>query len=108
MPYVPTASLRLLPSDVQAFEPRRALDGGADGGELLVEVVRRSAGWLTPGGWLLLELGGDQAEAIGPLLRETGFEHVDVMVDEDGDPRAICAQLGHLDPAQPAEPAASG
>jgi len=94
VPYVPTDSLRLLPRDVQAFEPRLALDGGVDGTDLLVEVVRRSSDWLSPGGWLLLELGGDQAEPIGQLLHELGFSGVDVMADEDGDPRAICAQLG--------------
>jgi release factor glutamine methyltransferase len=94
VPYVPTASLRLLPRDVQAFEPRLALDGGVDGTDLLVEVVRRSADWLSPGGWLLLELGGDQAEPIGQLLHEFGFKGLDVMADEDGDARAICAQLG--------------
>ena len=94
VPYVPTDSLRLLPRDVQAFEPRLALDGGAGGMDLLVEVVRRSTRWLSPGGWLLLELGGDQAEPIGRLLHELGFEGLDVMADEDGDPRAICAHLG--------------
>ncbi len=94
VPYVPTGSLRLLPRDVQAFEPRLALDGGPDGTDLLVEVVRRSARWLGPGGWLLLELGGDQADPMGQLLHESGFEGVEVMADEDGDPRAICAHRG--------------
>ncbi len=93
VPYVPTDALRLLPRDVQAFEPPLALDGGVDGTDLLVEVVRRSTRWLRPGGWLLLELGGDQAESIGRLLHESGFEGVDVLADEDGDPRAICAHL---------------
>jgi release factor glutamine methyltransferase len=94
VPYVPTESLRLLPRDVQAFEPRLALDGGPDGTDLLGEVARRSAGWLRPGGWVLLELGGDQADPIGRLLHDLGFEGLDVMADEDGDPRAICARLG--------------
>jgi release factor glutamine methyltransferase len=93
VPYVPTDSLRLLPRDVQAFEPRLALDGGLDGTDLLAEVVRASARWLRPGGWLLLELGGDQAEPIGRLLHELGFEGLDVTTDDDGDPRAICARL---------------
>lgn len=94
VPYVPTESLRLLPRDVLAFEPRLALDGGVDGTELMAEVVRRSVRWLQPGGWLLLELGGDQADPIGRLLDQVGFVGIDVMVDDDGDPRAICAQLG--------------
>jgi release factor glutamine methyltransferase len=98
VPYVPTGSLHLLPRDVRAFEPGLALDGGVDGTDLLIEVVRRSPTWLRPGGWLLMELGGDQAEPIGRLLRETGFEGVEVMTDEDGDPRAICAHLGAARP----------
>lgn len=92
VPYVPTEALHLLPRDVQAFEPRLALDGGVDGTDLLVQVVRRSTRWLRPGGWLLLELGGDQAEPIQLRLRESGFEEPDVMTDADGDPRAICAR----------------
>jgi release factor glutamine methyltransferase len=94
VPYVPTASLRLLPRDVQVFEPRLALDGGPDGTDLLGEVVRRSARWLRPGGWVLLELGGDQADPMERLLHDVGFQGIDVMADEDGDPRAICAQRG--------------
>ena len=94
VPYVPTGSLTLLPRDVQAYEPRRALDGGVDGTDLMAEVVRRSPEWLSPGGWLLLELGGDQADPMGRLLRELGFEGLDVMADGHGDARAICARLG--------------
>jgi release factor glutamine methyltransferase len=93
VPYVPTDALRLLPRDVLAFEPRLALDGGTDGMDLLAEVVNRSTAWLGPGGWVLLELGGEQAEPIGRLLRGVGFEGVEVMADGDGDTRAICAQL---------------
>ncbi len=93
VPYVPTDALRLLPRDVQAFEPRLALDGGEDGTDLLSEVVRRSTRWLRSGGWLLLELGGDQAEPMGRLLSEVGFERSEVLTDEEGDPRAICARL---------------
>jgi release factor glutamine methyltransferase len=99
VPYVPTGALHLLPRDVQTFEPRLALDGGADGTDLLVQVARRSGGWLSPGGWLLLELGGDQSEPIGRLLRELGFEDPELIVDDDGDPRAICARRGPVSPA---------
>ena len=94
VPYVPTDSLRLLPRDVQAFEPRLALDGGHDGTDLLMEVVHRSPQWLRPGGWLLLELGGDQAGPVGESLHELRFEALEVMTDEEGDARGILARLG--------------
>jgi release factor glutamine methyltransferase len=93
VPYVPTDSLRLLPRDVQEFEPRIALDGGPDGTDMLVEVAIRAPRWLRRGGWLLVELGGDQAEKIGEILRSNGFSEPEVMTDEDGDPRAIVAQI---------------
>lgn len=93
VPYVPSGAIRLLPRDVQAFEPRLSLDGGADGMDFLELVARRSTRWLRSSGWLLMELGGDQAEPIGRVLDAGGFEDLDVMTDEDGDPRAICARL---------------
>src|SRR5581483_8870480 len=45
VPYVPSDALRVLPRDVRAFEPLVALDGGADGTHVLMEVVRRSPRW---------------------------------------------------------------
>lgn len=72
VPYVPTDALRLLPRDVRAFEPTLALDGGVDGTDLLVEVARRSTRWQIPGGWLLLELGGEQAGPMGQRALHPG------------------------------------
>jgi release factor glutamine methyltransferase len=93
VPYVPGDQLGLLPRDVRDYEPRLALDGGGDGTDVLARTVRRGPRWLRPGGWLLLELGGEQAEPIGELLREVGFGDPEVLVDEECDPRGVCAQL---------------
>jgi release factor glutamine methyltransferase len=94
VPYVPTDALGLLPRDVVAFEPRLALDGGVDGTDLLHEVVRRAPRWLRRGGWLLVEVGGDQADAVERRLVERGYGDVEVMVDEDGDTRGVAARRG--------------
>jgi release factor glutamine methyltransferase len=94
VPYVPRGSIRLLPRDVQAYEPRVALDGGPAGTDFLEEVVRRAPRWLRPGGWIFLELGGDQAEPIGSLMARTGFDSIEVLEDEDGDPRGAGGRLG--------------
>ena len=89
VPYVPTEQLHLLARDVVAFEPRLALDGGVGGLRLLSCVVARSTRWLRPGGWLLLELGGDQAAAVATEMAPAGFDQIAVLQDEDGDDRAI-------------------
>jgi release factor glutamine methyltransferase len=93
VPYVPTAALQFLPRDVLAFEPRRALDGGVHGLDLLCTVVARGTHWLRPGGWLLLELGGDQAPALSRHLGAAGYRDVAVLTDEDGDARAVEARF---------------
>jgi release factor glutamine methyltransferase len=89
VPYVPTADLVHLPRDVLDYEPRRALDGGLTGTDFLGEVIRQSTPLLRAGGSLLLEVGGDQAELLGPLLDECGFSEVELGYDEDGDLRAL-------------------
>ena len=67
-PYVPTRDLRLLPADVQRYEPRRSLDGGHDGLDLVRRIVTSAARLLRSGSWLLIELGGDQQDALGPPM----------------------------------------
>jgi release factor glutamine methyltransferase len=89
VPYVPTEELHLLPRDVLAFEPRQALDGGPGGTIVLERVIRRSARWLRPGGRLVLELGGDQAERLGDAILAAGLALIDVYRDGDGRDRAI-------------------
>ena len=88
VPYVPTSALALLPRDVQAHEPRRALDGGDDGLDLVRRVLGCAARWLRPGtGRVLVEIGPDQAAAF------PGFIH---LVDDEGDVRGIEATVAAL------------
>jgi release factor glutamine methyltransferase len=93
LPYVPTDSLRLLPRDVQRFEPTRALDGGTEGLRFISTVVRRSPRWLRRDGWLLLEAGSDQIPAVAAMMTASGFRHVDAILDAEGDPRGLCGRL---------------
>ncbi len=92
-PYVPTGEMRLLPADVQRYEPRRALDGGADGLDVVRSVVAAAAEVLRSGGWLLIELGGEQDEIIEPQLTDCGFAEVSAWFDQDGDLRGLAARL---------------
>ena len=90
-PYVPTAARALLPSDVQRHEPRRAHDGGDDGLAVVRRVVEHAGVLLRPGGHLLLELGGDQDQALAPDLARHGLDTVTAWYDDDGDLRGLCA-----------------
>jgi release factor glutamine methyltransferase len=92
-PYVPTGDLHLLPADVQRHEPRRSLDGGDDGLQLVRGVVASAARLLRSGGWLLLEVGGEQDRSLAPTLTAAGFGPAEAWSDEDGDLRGIVAQL---------------
>lgn len=90
-PYVPTGALHLLPSDVQRYEPRLALDGGDDGLAVVRRLVQAAARLLRPGGQLVTELGADQDEHLRPALGLAGFEDVATWYDEDGDLRGLAA-----------------
>ncbi len=91
-PYVPTGELHLLPADVLRYEPRRSLDGGEDGLDLVRRIVTSAARLLRPGGWLLLELGGGQDRLLAPTLAASGFERAEAWSDEDGDLRGIATR----------------
>ncbi|MFN8051403.1 MAG: hypothetical protein U0Q22_08210 [Acidimicrobiales bacterium] len=92
-PYVPSDGIRLLPADVRRFEPQVALDGGADGLDLVRRVVRAAALLLRPGGWMLVEIGGSQDELLAPELLGAGFAEVTPWWDADGDLRGLAAQV---------------
>lgn len=91
-PYVPTGELRFLPTDVQRYEPRRALHGGDDGLDLVRRVVIAAARLLRRGAWLLIEVGGDQDRALHPMLTAHGFAAIITWADEDGDLRGLAAE----------------
>ena len=91
-PYVPTDELRLLPADVVRYEPPLALAGGADGLDVVRRIVVAAAQRLAPGGWLVLEVGGDQEVALRPTLAAHGFDQVDPWYDDEGDLRGLAAQ----------------
>src|SRR6516225_8587690 len=61
VPYVPTGEIGFLPPEARAHEPLVALDGGADGLDVLRRVAAGAPSWLAPGGHLLVETSERQA-----------------------------------------------
>jgi len=68
LPYVPSAELRPRP-DPTAFEPRLALDGGADGLDAYRRLLAQAPGHLALGGGLFMEAGSSNALALAELAR---------------------------------------
>jgi release factor glutamine methyltransferase len=60
-PYVPTQAVALLPLEARDYEPKLALDGGADGLDIVRRVAAGAPEWLAPGGHLLVETSERQA-----------------------------------------------
>jgi release factor glutamine methyltransferase len=71
-PYVAATDPRWRQGELR-FEPPLALVSGPDGLDALRVIIAQAPDVLKPGGWLLLEHGYDQGEAVPALLRERGF-----------------------------------
>jgi release factor glutamine methyltransferase len=90
-PYVSATELASVPPEVQR-EPRRALDGGADGLEVIRRVVAGAPARLVDGGWLIMEIGATQGPAVTAMAPAAGLRAVSVHPDYAGLPRALCAR----------------
>ncbi|HEY7371765.1 MAG TPA: HemK/PrmC family methyltransferase [Polyangia bacterium] len=88
LPYIPTGELASLPADVRS-EPASALDGGADGLELVRRLVAEAPALLAAGGVLALEIGDGQAAATRALLEAAGFTDVQARRDLAGTERVV-------------------
>ncbi len=67
-PYVPSGRIQCLQPEVRDYEPRQALDGGPDGLSVIRDLIPQAADVLNPAGWLVLELGEDQAARVREMI----------------------------------------
>ncbi|SNS48826.1 release factor glutamine methyltransferase [Streptosporangium subroseum] len=86
-PYVPTEAIGLLPPEARIYEPWVALDGGADGLDIVRRVIAEASQWLAPDGYLLVETSERQAPQTvetftrnGLIPRVAGSDDLDATV----------------------------
>ncbi len=93
-PYIRHEMVDRLAPEISEHEPRSALDGGEDGCDSYRAIVPASIPFLKPGsGWLVLELGDDQAETVGELIRsQPELSEPQVFPDLNGKERVIAAR----------------
>ncbi len=84
-PYIPTADIQGLESEIKEFEPILALDGGRDGIDSFRLILKSAHNYLVPGGTILLEMGFDQKEMVQSISRQyTEYESIDFIKDLAG------------------------
>jgi release factor glutamine methyltransferase len=66
-PYLAAPLLPALPAEVREWEPRDALDGGADGLGVIRRLLREGPAWLRPGGAMLVEIGEEHGPTVTAL-----------------------------------------
>lgn len=88
-PYIPTDEIPGLMPEVRDFEPVDALDGKEDGLYFYRIIIEKSPGFLNPEGYLYLEIGYDQGEAVSAMMRQSGYTQVEVVKDLAGNDRVV-------------------
>ncbi|MGY4400609.1 peptide chain release factor N(5)-glutamine methyltransferase [Bradyrhizobium sp. USDA 3315] len=92
-PYIPSADVAGLDIEVRAHDPRAALDGGADGLDAYRALISQSAGLLTSGGFLVVEVGQGQSGDVEALMTASGLSPTGPpKADLGGIPRAVSAR----------------
>ena len=92
-PYIVAGDPHLDVGDLR-FEPACALSPGGDGLDALRAIVAGAPARLAAGGWLMVEHGYDQADAVRALFAEAGFEAIESRRDLAGIPRIALGRLG--------------
>ena len=88
-PYIASGEIATLAEEVRAHEPRRALDGGVDGLDLVRRLIAQAVLALRPGGRVWMEIGDEQGESARHLLATAGLVQVETRRDLAGKPRMV-------------------
>ncbi len=91
-PYVRTDDLTGLSAGAGGHEPDLALDGGRDGLDVVRRIVDGAPGRLEQGGWLIMEIGYDQARAVRALFEAAGLGSVRSTKDSLGHERVMAGR----------------
>jgi release factor glutamine methyltransferase len=90
-PYIAEGS-SLIDASVREWEPQQALFGGSDGLDHIRHLVNVAPTHLVPGGWLVLEIGADQAAPVRELFRTAGYAEAEIRPDLAGHDRIALAR----------------
>jgi len=90
-PYVPTEAIAMMPPEARDHEPRVALDGGADGLDLVRRLIEQAIPRLESGARMLLEIGHGQAATVAEIFAAHGYRDIAIHKDYPGIERFVSA-----------------
>jgi len=93
-PYIATNEIAGLQREILGHEPHLALDGGPDGLDIYRKLIAQAYARLNQNGWLLVEIGWDQGNAVAELFLARGFNNIDIIKDYPGKDRIVKGQKG--------------
>ena len=88
-PYIPTKEIESLQEEVRDHDPILALDGKEDGLTFYRKIIAESSEYLTKDGFLMVECGWNQGEAVSQMMIEMGFSNVKKIKDLNGQERVV-------------------
>ena len=91
LPYIPSPDFDQLQPEVRDFEPRLALNGGADGLGIIRRLCLQLTTHLNDGGFAALEVGAGQARTAAKLLHHAGLRDIEILFDYSGIERVVIA-----------------
>ena len=92
-PYIPTAEIDKLQTEISKYEPRSALDGGVDGMDFYRKISERAKNYLNKDGRLIFEIGFGQSDRIRDILLRNGFGLFKTIKDYSGIERVLVFQF---------------
>ena len=96
-PYIASDEIIELDSSVRDYEPIWALDGGKDGLRFYKGILKYWKSLLRPGGFILFEVGEDQAQTVKDMVLAAGFAAADTRKDSQGIDRVVIGRMYDLD-----------
>ncbi|HEX8288838.1 MAG TPA: peptide chain release factor N(5)-glutamine methyltransferase [Pyrinomonadaceae bacterium] len=91
-PYIAVEDISTLQREVRDYEPLVALTDGGNGLSIVEKIVRNSPNFLKPGGFLLMEIGFDQARKVSEMFDSEKWQSLEILQDLQGIPRTVMVQ----------------
>ncbi len=92
-PYIKTDVIQTLEKNVKDYEPILALDGGKSGLDFYEKITNNVYKFLNNGGYLMFEIGYDQAEQVKKIMENNNFSNINILKDLAGLDRVIFGNI---------------